>query len=130
MATYKDDLDILKAAEKADTNKLTFNAITELDNKGLLPRYGNEGGGGGSDIYWVSVTEDGDSYTMDKTYAEIVAAFQTKLVCLLMNGTLYICGKVGTKGNNLEMNGFDGGSVNFMLFTANTENDYPSWTDK
>ena len=47
MATYKDDLDILKAAEKADTNKLTFNAITELDNKGLLGRYGGEGGGGG-----------------------------------------------------------------------------------
>ena len=44
MATYKDDLDILKAAEKADTNKLTFNAITELDNKGLLGRYGGEGG--------------------------------------------------------------------------------------
>lgn len=43
MATYKDDLDILKAAEKADTNKLTFNAITELDNKGLLGRYGGEG---------------------------------------------------------------------------------------
>ena len=49
MATYKDDLDILKAAEKADTNKLTFNAITELDNKGLLARYGGEGGG--SDLW-------------------------------------------------------------------------------
>ena len=45
MATYKDDLDILKAAEK-DANKLSLNAITELDNKGLLGMYG----GGGSEI--------------------------------------------------------------------------------
>lgn len=44
MATYKDDLDILKAAEK-DSNKLSLNAITELDNKGLLGMYG---GGSGS----------------------------------------------------------------------------------
>lgn len=43
MATYKDDLDILKAAEK-DSNKLSLNAITELDNKGMLGMYG----GGGS----------------------------------------------------------------------------------
>ena len=39
MATYKDDLDILKAAEK-DSNKLSLNAITELDNKGMLGMYG------------------------------------------------------------------------------------------
>lgn len=45
MATYKDDLDILKAAEK-DANKLSLNAITELDNKGLLGMYG----GGGSSM--------------------------------------------------------------------------------
>lgn len=44
MATYKDDLDILKAAEK-DANKLSLNAITELDNKGQLGMYG-----GGSEI--------------------------------------------------------------------------------
>lgn len=44
MATYKDDLDIIKAAEK-DSSKLSLNAITELDNKGLLGMYG----GGGSD---------------------------------------------------------------------------------
>lgn len=44
MATYKDDLDILKAAEK-DSNKLSLNAITELDNKGILGMYG-----GGSEI--------------------------------------------------------------------------------
>lgn len=50
MATYKDDLDILKAAEKADTNKLTFNAITELDNKGLLGRYGEEEESGSIDL--------------------------------------------------------------------------------
>lgn len=44
MATYKDDLDIIKAAEK-DSSKLSLNAITELDNKGLLGMYG----GGGSE---------------------------------------------------------------------------------
>ena len=44
MATYKDDLDIIKAAEKDDKN-MTLNAITELDNKGLLGKYGGEGGG-------------------------------------------------------------------------------------
>lgn len=43
MATYKDDLDIIKAAVK-DSSKLSLNAITELDNKGLLGMYG----GGGS----------------------------------------------------------------------------------
>ena len=48
MATYKDDLDILKAAEK-DANKLSLNAITELDNKGLLGMYG--GGESGGDLY-------------------------------------------------------------------------------
>ena len=42
--TYKDDLDIIKAAE-GDTGKLTLNAITELDNKGLLGRYSESGGG-------------------------------------------------------------------------------------
>lgn len=46
MATYKDDLDIIKAAEK-DTNPLTLNAITELDNIGKLNKYGGNGGGGG-----------------------------------------------------------------------------------
>lgn len=40
--TYKDDLDIIKAAE-GDTNKLSLNAITELDNKGLLNTYGAGG---------------------------------------------------------------------------------------
>lgn len=45
MATYKDDLDIIKAAEK-DSSKLSLNAITELDNKGKLGMYG----GGGSDL--------------------------------------------------------------------------------
>lgn len=40
--TYKDDLDIIKAAE-GDTNKLSLNAITELDNKGLLNNYGAGG---------------------------------------------------------------------------------------
>lgn len=45
MATYKDDLDIIKAAEK-DANKLSLNAITELDNKGLLGMYGGGGGSG------------------------------------------------------------------------------------
>ena len=44
MATYKDDLDIIKAAEK-DDKSMTLNAITELDNKGLLGKYGGEGGG-------------------------------------------------------------------------------------
>lgn len=39
MATYKDDLDILTAASK-DSNKLSLNAITELDNKGKLGMYG------------------------------------------------------------------------------------------
>lgn len=43
MATYKDDLDILKAAEK-DSNKLSLNAITELDNKGQLGMYGGGSG--------------------------------------------------------------------------------------
>lgn len=47
MATYKDDLDIIKAAEK-DSSKLSLNAITELDNKGMLGMYG--GGGSGSDL--------------------------------------------------------------------------------
>lgn len=42
MATYKDDLDIIKAAVK-DSNKLSLNAITELDNKGLLNNYGAGG---------------------------------------------------------------------------------------
>lgn len=45
MATYKDDLDIIKAAEK-DSSKLSLNAITELDNKGLLGMYGGGGGSG------------------------------------------------------------------------------------
>ena len=44
MATYKDDLDIIKAAE-SDNKSMTLNAITELDNKGLLGKYGGEGGG-------------------------------------------------------------------------------------
>lgn len=44
MATYKDDLDILDAAKK-DANKLSLNAITELDNKGLLGMYGGGGSG-------------------------------------------------------------------------------------
>lgn len=48
MATYKDDLDIIKAAEK-DSSKLSLNAITELDNKGLLGMYG--GGGSEEDLY-------------------------------------------------------------------------------
>ena len=48
MATYKDDLDIIKAAEKDDKN-MTLNAMVELDNKGLLGRYGGEGGG--SDLW-------------------------------------------------------------------------------
>lgn len=52
MATYKDDLDILKAAEK-DSNKLSLNAITELDNKGLLGMYG---GGGESALELVDCT--------------------------------------------------------------------------
>ena len=39
MATYKDDLDIIKAAE-GDNKSMTLNAITELDNKGLLGKYG------------------------------------------------------------------------------------------
>ena len=48
MATYKDDLDIIKAAEK-DSSKLSLNAITELDNKGMLGMYG--GGGSEEDLY-------------------------------------------------------------------------------
>lgn len=58
MATYKDDLDILKAAEK-DSNKLSLNAITELDNKGLLGMYGGDGGTGGgmSKHYFVNPQE-------------------------------------------------------------------------
>lgn len=43
MATYKDDLDILNAAVK-DSNKLSLNAITELDNKGILGMYGGGSG--------------------------------------------------------------------------------------
>lgn len=44
MATYKDDIDIIKAALK-DDKTMTLNAITELDDKGLLGKYGGEGGG-------------------------------------------------------------------------------------
>lgn len=52
MATYKDDLDILKAAEK-DSSKLSLNAITELDNKGLLGMYG---GGGEASLTTTGIT--------------------------------------------------------------------------
>lgn len=53
MATYKDDLDIIRAAEK-DSSKLSLNAITELDNKGLLGMYG---GGGGLSTCVMTITE-------------------------------------------------------------------------
>lgn len=43
--SYKDDLDAIAGGLK-DTNKLTLNAITELDNAGKLGMYGGEGGGG------------------------------------------------------------------------------------
>ena len=81
MATYKDDLDILKAAEK-DSNKLSLNAITELDNKGLLGMYG--GGGSEEDLY-----PDFDGYFMidgsalpidfdGLTYSKLIAGKEPK----------------------------------------------------
>lgn len=61
--TYKDDLDIIKAAE-GDSSKMTLNAITELDNKGMLGRY-SDGGSGSSDLpYDVIFTYDDDASAM------------------------------------------------------------------
>lgn len=91
---------------------------------------GSGGGAGEGDIYWVGIDSYGDGYIMDKTYAEITTAFQTKLVCLLADGTLHICGRVGNKGNIVEMNGLSGGNINLKMFVAETENDYPIWLEK
>lgn len=92
MATYKDDLDILKAAEKADTNKLTFNAITELDNKGMLGMYG---GGSASNsafdlVLWVTgnavdepnLVIDGD---FDSVYSELTKSGGSVSACVMSN---------------------------------------------
>lgn len=72
MATYKDDLDIIKAAEK-DSSKLSLNAITELDNKGMLGMYG--GGGSEEDLYpdfggyfTIDLSADPISYGRKKYY--------------------------------------------------------------
>lgn len=92
MATYKDDLDILKAAEKADTNKLTFNAITELDNKGLLPRYGNEGGGTGS-IKWdmLAVSGDPNPMLLEGDYATLREKIETMTQTGVLDEPIYVC---------------------------------------
>lgn len=50
--SYKDDLDAIAGGLK-DTNKLTLNAMVELDNKGKLGMYGGEGGGSGGSIHGV-----------------------------------------------------------------------------
>lgn len=92
MATYKDDLDILKAAEKADTNKLTFNAITELDNKGLLSRYGNEGGGTGS-IKWdmLAVSGDPNPMLLEGDYVTLREKIETAEQTGILDEPIYVC---------------------------------------
>ena len=89
MATYKDDLDILKAAEKADTNKLTFNAITELDNKGLLSRYGSEGGSGSVDWDFLAMIKPLGQDTFDlQLLAGDYQTYRTKM----LNNEKYVIG--------------------------------------
>lgn len=104
--TYKDDLDIIKAAE-GDTNKLSLNAITELDNKGLLGTYG--GGSGSSDIpYDVIFTSGNDAsdanameiirhpdelsnpHTWNAAFYTVSGSHDIYYPCKYINGRLYV----------------------------------------
>lgn len=98
MATYKDDLDIIKAAEK-DSSKLSLNAITELDNKGMLGMYG---GGGGLPTCVMVITESvkansvflgGPMVPVLKDGGEVV---MTRLTDLPVGGTPLVTGKTTT----------------------------------
>lgn len=101
MATYKDDLDIIKAAEK-DSSKLSLNAITELDNKGMLGMYG---GGGGLPTCVMVITESakansvflsGPMAPVLKDGGEVV---MTRLNDLPVGGTPLVTGKTTTVVN-------------------------------
>ena len=70
MATYKDDLDIIKAAEK-DSSKLSLNAITELDNKGMLGMYGG-GGSGFLKPGKVTIIDESGQPTMGVSFIKVV----------------------------------------------------------
>lgn len=105
--TYKDDLDIIKAAE-GDSSKMTLNAITELDNKGMLGRY-SDGGSGSSDIpYDVIFTSGNDvsdgnameiirhpdelsnPHTWNAALYTVSGAHDVYYPCKYINGRLYV----------------------------------------
>lgn len=101
--TYKDDLDIIKAAE-GDTNKLSLNAITELDNKGLLGTYG--GGSGSSDLPYDVIFTSGDDasamkiirhpnellnpHTWNAALYTVSGAHDVYYPCKYIDGRLYV----------------------------------------
>lgn len=101
--TYKDDLDIIKAAE-GDSSKMTLNAITELDNKGLLGTYG--GGSGSSDLPYDVIFTSGDDasamkiirhpdelsnpYTWNAALYTVSGAHDVYYPCKYINGRLYV----------------------------------------
>ena len=126
MSTYKDDLDILKAAEKADTNKLTFNAITELDNKGLLGRYGNEGGGTGGGAMVATATQSGAYVTLDKTWKELADAMESGIVPVILynDGTNKYKETVTMINQTSDLYSV---STTSFTFEVDTETGYPSF---
>lgn len=75
MATYKDDLDIIKAAEK-DSSKLSLNAITELDNKGLLGMYNGGDESGLVKTGTVTIINDSSQDVIDVSYIKQNAIVQ------------------------------------------------------
>lgn len=115
MATYKDDLDIIKAAEK-DSSKLSLNAITELDNKGMLGMYG---GGGGLPTCVMVITESvkANSVFLGGPMAPVLAGdgevVMTRLNDLPVGGTSLVTGKTttildainGSKVSNVKITG-------------------------
>lgn len=98
MATYKDDLDIIKAAEK-DSSKLSLNAITELDNKGMLGMYG---GGGEFSTCVMVITESAKANDIFFTGSMVPVleddgkVRMMKLIDLPVGGTLLVTGKTTT----------------------------------
>ena len=104
--------------------------------KEIIDASGGGGGGGGGmlkvNMAW---SEDYSSCTLDKTYAELLSAFQDGFVISIVEDTgvfslLIVC-EVGYINDTygvilLPMYNLQGGP---MSFTAETENSYPVWTE-
>ncbi len=93
-----------------------------------------EGGGGGALVVHVTATTSGNStiYTCDKTAAEMYAAMQTGVVVIApyVEDTVTIGGPCSVNLSPLGVYtfGFTPPEKNMVVFTTETESDYPSFS--